>query len=144
LPPVLILEAVPSYRAWTAPITYCPIPSLCYREYNEKGYDGLGAQVMSMIPRHLAGNMDPVPAEHVLSYIYQNMSILAEDLTRLKTDLSTALARESVQMSPELRRVFSGYILTITKYAAVMTEVSKMLGAVGDIADADGQRNLQQ
>ncbi len=79
----------------------------------------------------------------VISYIFRNMSILAGDLTRLETDLHSALAKETVQTSPEINRVFSGYVSTITRYAAVMTQVSKMLGTAISGQDSCTQAEQQ-
>ena len=75
--------------------------------------------------------------EDVIDYIFQNMSVLAGDLTRLEVELHTVLARESVKTVPAVNRVFSGYVSTITRYATVMTEVSKMLGAIVEERDVN-------
>ena len=65
----------------------------------------------------------------VIDYIFQNMSVLAGDLTRLEADLHSALAKESIKTCPAINKVFSGYVSTVTQYSSVMAEISKMLGA---------------
>ena len=82
--------------------------------------------------------MKPVTIENVINYIFQDMTILAGELSRLETDLVAALGGDADQMSPEMRRVFSGYMLTITKYAEVMTKVSKMLETISRGPDPQG------
>ena len=84
---------------------------------------------------------------NIIDYIFQNMSVLAGDLTRLEADLHSTLAKESAKTSPAVNRIFSGYLVAITRYATVMTEVSKMLGAIGEDQGAPRhheQHNLKQ
>jgi hypothetical protein len=80
--------------------------------------------------------------EHVLDYISQSMALLVQDLDRLKKALDSAVAAESSQASPEVFRTFSGYLLTINKFALVMTEVVKMLEAGDDGQSATEHEEL--
>ncbi len=90
--------------------------------------------------------MNQPTIEVVIEYIYQNMSAMAGELDRLKTDLDTTLANEDNRGNPELLQVFSGYMLTIQGYASVLKDVCHMLQSIGacpDLSDPRGHCNLR-
>lgn len=75
--------------------------------------------------------------EIVIEHIYANMSGMADEMEKLSLELTVALSMSKTCDSPEIRKVFLGYMQAMDLYANLLVSVCKMLEAICDGNDEE-------